>query len=150
MTNKLLNDDLILGRDVLHKLGIILNFENKIITWQEDSISMKPPNCTAKEFFVIKIKQMLDSKYKKINLKSIVMNLNYFKDKHKISLLELLQKYKNMLDVTLGKYTGSNYTIKLKVDSKPYHAKPFTIPNTHEVTFKKEVERLIKIARPSK
>ena len=54
LTDKLLNYDLILGRDILHELGIIFNFENKTITWQGVSISMKPPNCTAKEFFVIK------------------------------------------------------------------------------------------------
>ena len=42
------------------------------------------------------------------------MNLNYLKDKHRNSLLELLQKYKNMFDGTLGKYTGSDYTIELK------------------------------------
>ena len=35
LTNKLLNYDLILGRDILHKLGIIFNFENKTITCQE-------------------------------------------------------------------------------------------------------------------
>ena len=91
----------------------------------------------AKEFFVIKesrpvrnatkrIKQILDAEYKKINLKSIIMNLNYLKDKHRNSLLELLQKYKNMLDGTLGKYTGSDYTIELKEDVKSYHAKPFS------------------------
>ena len=28
-----------------------------------------------------------------------------------------------MFDVTLGKYTGSDYTIELKEDTKPYHAK---------------------------
>ena len=49
LTNKLLNYDLILGRDKLHELGIIFNFKNEIITWQEDSVSMKPPNCTARE-----------------------------------------------------------------------------------------------------
>ena len=59
---------------------------------------MKPPNCTAKEFFVIKesrpvrnatkrIKQILDAEYKKINLKSIIMTLDYLKDKHRNSLL---------------------------------------------------------------
>ena len=85
MTNKLLNYDLILGRDILHKLEIIFNFENKTIIWQELSISMKPPNCTVKEFFVInkshsvriatkRIKQILDAKYKKNDLKSIIMN----------------------------------------------------------------------------
>ena len=85
LTNKLLHYNLILGRDILHELGIIFNFQNKTITWQEITISMKPPNCTAKEFFVIKvsrpvriatkcIKQILGTENKKLNLKSIDMN----------------------------------------------------------------------------
>ena len=41
---------------------------------------------------------------------------------------------------TLGKYKGSNYTIELKEDTKP-----FTVPNIHEPTLKKEFYRLIKI-----
>ena len=40
MTDKLLNYDLILGRDILHKIGITFNFQKKTITWQEVSISM--------------------------------------------------------------------------------------------------------------
>ena len=54
---------------------------------------MKPPNCTAKEFFVIKechpvrnankrIKQILDAEYKKIKLKSMIMNLSYLMNTH--------------------------------------------------------------------
>ena len=35
-------------------LGIIFNFESKTITWQDISITMKPPNCMANKFFVIK------------------------------------------------------------------------------------------------
>ena len=54
LTDKALNYDSILGRVILYDLGMILNFENKTISWQEVSISTKPPNCTAKEFFVIK------------------------------------------------------------------------------------------------
>ena len=67
------------------------------------------------------------------------MNLNYFKDKHKNSLLDLLKKY----DGTLGKITGCDYTIELQEHVKPYHAKPFPIPKIHEPTHKKEVDRLI-------
>ena len=66
------------------------------------------------------------------------MNLIYLKDKHRNSLLKLLQKYKNMFDGTLGKYSGSNYTIELKEDTKPYYAKPFPIPNIHKLTLKRK------------
>ena len=73
------------------------------------------------------------------------MNLTYLKDNQRKSLLELLQKYEIMLDGTLGWYTGSYYTIELKEDAKPYHAKSFPIPKIHEQTLTKEVNRLIKI-----
>ena len=53
------------------------------------------------------------------------MNLNHLKDKHEKSLLELLHKYGKMFDENLGKYTGSYYTIELKEDAKPHHAKFF-------------------------
>ena len=83
--------------------------------------------------------------YKQIRLNSIIMNLDYLKGKHKNSLLELLQKYEKMFDGTLGKYTGSDSTIELQEDAKPYYAKPFPILEVHEATLKKEVNRLIKI-----
>ena len=38
-----------------------------------------------------------------------------------------------MFDATLGNYTGSNYTIELKEDAKPYHVKPFPITKIHEL-----------------
>ena len=116
---------------------------------------MKEPNCTGKNFVVkesrpvrnasARIKQMLDAEYKKNNLKSIIINLNYIKDIHKNSLLELLQKYEEMFDGTLAKYTCSDYTIGLKEDAKPYRVKPFPILTIHKPTLKKEGNRLIKI-----
>ena len=42
LTNKLLNGD------ILHGLGIVFNFKNKTIAWQEVSISMNSSNCTEK------------------------------------------------------------------------------------------------------
>ena len=42
-----------------------------------------------------------------------------------------------MFDGTLRKYSGSNYTIELKKDAKPYHAKTFPIPTIHKLTLKK-------------
>ena len=50
-----------------------------------------------------------------------------------------------MFDGTLDKYKGSNYTIELKENAKPYYAKPFPIPKIHKLTLIKDVNRLIKI-----
>ena len=110
----------------------------------------------AKEFFVIKknrpvqnatkrIKQILDVEYEKINLKSIMMNLNYSNKKHKSSLLDLLQKYEIEFDGILGKCTGSNYTIEQKEDAQPWHAKPIPITKINKPTLKKKIDRFIKI-----
>ena len=46
-----------------------------------------------------------------------------------------------MFDGALGKYTDSNYT-KLKEDAKPYHAKPFPIAISHELTLKKRSKQI--------
>ena len=43
-----------------------------------------------------------------------------------------------MFDGTLGKYTGSYYTIELKEDAKSSHTKPFPCPKIHDLTLKKE------------
>ena len=48
LTDKLSNYDLILDRYKINELGMICNFENKPITWQEVSILKKPPNCKEK------------------------------------------------------------------------------------------------------
>ena len=100
MTDKLLNYNLILGRGIVHELGTIFNFKNKTITLQVVPISIKPPNCMAKEFFAMKenhlvwnstktIKQILDAEYKKSNLKTINMSLNHLKVTFENYLLEL-------------------------------------------------------------
>ena len=68
------------------------------------------------------------------------MRWNYLNVKHETSLSELLQKYEEVFDGSLGKYTGFNYTIEYQED-----AKPFPIPIIHEPTLKKKVDWLIKI-----
>ena len=54
LTDKLLEYDLIQGRDILHDSGIIFNFKIKPSLGKKVSIPIKLPNCTAKEYFVIK------------------------------------------------------------------------------------------------
>jgi len=150
------NYDLIFGRDLLRELGISLDFENNIVSWQHVDIPMKPRDCTVEGHFAIeesanvqqatsRIKKILDAKYEKANLKQIVKSLNYLAKSEQKLMLQVLRKYEDMFDGTLGDYTGSEYKIELQDNVKPYHAKPFPIPRVHEETLKKEVNRLVDI-----
>ena len=89
-----MNYNLIQDSEILQKLGKTFKAKKKTITWQEVSISMKPPNCIAMKFIVTKEsyqvwnatkrnKQILDAEFKKINLKTILITSNYLKVKHK-------------------------------------------------------------------
>ena len=92
------NYDLIFGRDLLRELGISLDFENNIVSWQHVDIPMKPRDCTVEGHFAIeesanvqqatsRIKKILDAKYEKANLKQIVKSLNYLaKSEQKLML----------------------------------------------------------------
>ena len=65
--------------------------------------------------------------------------------------MEFLQKYKELFDGILGKYTGSDYIIELMEGAKPYHAKSFPISTINEPTLRKEIIfGLIKIGELSK
>ena len=50
-----------------------------------------------------------------------------------------------MFDGTLGKYTGTEYTIELLEKAQPYHVKPIPIPKVHEVTLTTEVNILVSL-----
>jgi hypothetical protein len=45
---------------------------------------------------------------------------------------------------SLGTWNAKPYNIELKLDAKPYHSRPFTVPKIHEATLKIELECLTK------
>ena len=48
ITKTLGNYDLIIGRDLLHKLGVDISFSSKTMTWNDVTIDMKPPTCNVR------------------------------------------------------------------------------------------------------
>ena len=47
-----------------------------------------------------------------------------------------------MIGGNLGTCHGKPNDIKLKLDTEPYHGKPFPVPRMHELTFKQELDQL--------
>ena len=145
--------DIILGRDILRKLGITLDFKNAKITMQEYVVDMKPYHCTRNTHYEIKepvsmememerFKRILDAKYEKADLDKIVYDSTHFSNTEREKLLVVLQKYEILFDGTLGQWTGTEYKIELRTDATPYHGRPYGIPKAYE---KLEVERLCKV-----
>jgi hypothetical protein len=60
-------------------------------------------------------------------------------------LFDLLDKYSDLFDGTLGKWNEEPVKLELKEGATPYHARPFPVPKCHAETLKMEVERLVEI-----
>ena len=153
---KLNEFDMIIGRDLLSKLGITLNFKESSIQWDDIEIPMKPEDATAQKHFHIadsptldaateRIKHILDAKYEAANLNEIANSCTHLSQDKQQSLQALLEKYNCLFDGSLGTWTGEPYNIELKPDATPYHARAFPIPKVHEQTLKMEVNRLVEL-----
>ena len=60
----------------------------------------------------------------------------------KNELYTLLKKYECLFGVNLGTCHGKPYDNTLKPNADPYHGKLFPVPRIHELTFKKELDRI--------
>ena len=146
--------NMIMGRDLLHELGIDLQFSTGLMTWKDITIPMKTPDCTVESQQYIadskrmqqstdRIKRILDAKYEPADLLAEARKASQLNEKEQMSLYHLLKKYEPLFDGTLGCYTGDKYHIETRKDAVAYHARPYPIPKTYENTLKQEVERLV-------
>jgi hypothetical protein len=60
-------------------------------------------------------------------------------------LLSLLLDYEPLFDGTLGDWNRPPVSIELKDGAKPYHGRPYPIPQVHKATLMKEINRLMSI-----
>ena len=86
---------MILGRIPLPELGIDIKFSNHTIIWNNVAVDMKSMDATREEYFQVEdpetlksdtdyIKRILDAKYKKADLKEIIITkFNHLNDNQK-------------------------------------------------------------------
>jgi hypothetical protein len=147
---------MILGRDVMSDLGIDLRFSSMTIEWDGSEIPMKDRDAKeAESFFVAdpasindaaeRVKAILDAKYEAANLREVCDNSDHLEPEERDLLFQLLSKYEDLFDGSLGNWEGEEYNIELKPDATPYHAKAIPIPKVHLDTLRQEVERLCEL-----
>jgi hypothetical protein len=118
--------DMIIGRDLLKFLGIDVKFSNMTVEWGNASMPFKEydsPAC---------VKEILEAKqYVPADLEKICSNCIHLQIEQQKKLLDLLQKYKDLFDGSLGKWNATEVNIELNEGATPYHAKAYPIPKCH-------------------
>ena len=156
--------DLILGTETLKKLGVVLDFNQEIVTIDKQDLPMRPhlnfsmkrinktfknemerdPPVAAAERK--RAERILDAKYEKADLERTVKeNCAHLSIEEQSKLLRLLRKHEHLFDGTLGDWDTTPVHFELKEGAKPYHGRAYSVPHVHLATLKKEVERLVKL-----
>ena len=105
--------DIILGRDILSKLGIILDFQQQIVCWEDEIVQMRPTTCTQETTYNVdntpditaetdRMSGILDAKYKPADLNEVATKNENLTLDQQTKLHELLKKYESLFDGTLG------------------------------------------------
>ncbi len=89
--------------------------------------------------------QILDAKYEKADLSKVVAKSDHLTDEERSKLLVVPCRYKTIFDGGLGLWKTTPVNLELKLDAIPYHARPYPIPRSREVTKRKEIEHLCSI-----
>ena len=66
ITEDMSNYDMIIGRDLLHKLGLILNFKDRTVQWDNSIVEMKLPNSNRSNSFSIEEPKIVSEETERI------------------------------------------------------------------------------------
>jgi hypothetical protein len=159
--------NLIIGKQTLHDIGTVLDFKERTITIDEillpvrniHNLQLKPSISRALKLnssfaqepasarnATKRVVEILDAKYDKADLPSIVKNnCAHLSTPHCNLLLALLLKFEELFDGMLGDWKLLPVSFELKECAKPYHGRPYPIPKIHKATLMKEIDRLVSI-----
>ncbi len=158
--------DMIIGRDLMQELGMDLVFSENVVTWEGTKIPMrdfkrlKKYKLKSKELNVIiqgsdepivteeatnRMLKILDSTYKKADLKEVIKKAIHLSEKERKELYNLLVKYEDLFDGTLGTWKTDPVDFELKENEVPHSQRHYPVPHLYKATFKKELDRLVKL-----
>ena len=89
-----------------------------------------------------RIQRITEQKYSKTDIDKLYEEMTNLDDNQKDGIKNLLHKYEELFDGTLGTWHTTPINLELKPDATPYHAKPYPVPYSQEETLREEVKRL--------
>jgi gag-polyprotein putative aspartyl protease len=126
--------DMIIGQDIMNFLGINIQFSDLTVHWEHaTSMLFKPVDATidtdyhiaesmAVEDTTERIRKILDAKYQATDLVKVCSAQSHLEYQQQRKLFDLLDKFSDLFDGTLGKWNQDPIKLELKEGATPYHA----------------------------
>ena len=86
--------------------------------------------------------KILHTSYKKADLQAVLNNCTHLNSAEKDNLLELLKKFEQIFNGTLGHWRTKPVSLQLKDEVTSYHGRAFPIPKVHKDVLMEEIQRL--------
>ena len=159
-SNTTCNYDLIIGRDLMHEIGINILFKEGIMEWDNATTPMQSIDKLEETYLdefeqelmytpdpittdAERIQSIIDAKYTKADLAEVVKECETLDKTEQEKLYNMLKKFEHLFDGTLGTWETDPIDLELKdPNAKPYHAKPYPVPHAHEQLLREEMDRL--------
>jgi hypothetical protein len=156
--------DLIKGKQTMHNLGVVLDFQEKTITIDKillplrniANLQLKPRitralrenTCFAQDPISTRsatkrMVEILDAKYENADLPAIIREIcSHLQASDREKLLSVLLRFVLLFHCTLGDWNLPPVSFELKEGMKPYHGRPYPIPHKHKAILMKEIKQL--------
>lgn len=156
------NYDIILGKDIQQYMGLDILNSSLTIKWDGTEIPMREfgelrkRDMTYHLYYGVsdaestanmakRATEILDAKYERADLTALCDSQDHLTTSEKQGLLKVLRRYEHLFDGTLGEGKASDVELELREGARPFHSRPFPIPQVHEGAMKREVERLCQL-----
>jgi hypothetical protein len=149
--------DMIMGMDLMTSIGSTVDCEQRCIRCGGTEIPLKT-RATLNDNEILHMlyhaanepeilqeaeerqNRILDADYRKVEVDPYVQELAHLTKEEKKVLGETLKKFPTLFGGGLGKLNIKPVNLELIDGAKPYHARPFHVPQSLEATSKKEVK----------
>jgi hypothetical protein len=154
--------DMIMGMDLMTSIGITVDCEQRRIRWGGAEIPLRTSNTLNNDDILHMLyhaangpdimqeaekrqNRILDADYRKVEVDPFVEELKHLTMDEKQILGQTLKKFPTLFGRGLGMLNIKPVKLELIDGAKPYHARPFPVPQSLEVTTKTEMKRLTDI-----
>ena len=156
------NYDMIIGMDLMTEIGIVVDTSDRTIKWEGNEIPLKlkdviqdkgnrelifsmtqdPEILANAEQRYADILDAADNQYYAEDINANVDGIDHLTSEQKDQLKTVLNKHTTLFSGGLGKLNIEPIHLELRDDVKPYHARPFPVPQSLEKHTKDEIKRL--------